>query len=654
MQISSHDLNKFSVISAADNTSKTAAEELKYYLTKYYGYEPKEVEPFVIRIGCPQEREIALAENRLVNDDSFAIITGDESLDIFGKTPEGTIYGVYHFLNLLGIDWLTPDQEYFYGKQNINFKETLFYNFSSQIRIDFTHGMKDAKFRTRQRIKYTFGEINAHKKFADVRGVEYAFGDGWFGHTFEILLPYEKYFQTHPEYFSFADGYYGEKYASQRCLSNPDVFRIILNGVLEYLEKHPKCNIFSVSQNDSYADYENNYCTCEKCKAFIEQEGVAGVYIDFINRIAAEVEKRFPNVLIHTFAYQFTRTPPKTIKPRKNVLVQICAKKPFNRTLVDTTDSSCIEEKEYFDGWRAITSRLHVWAYWCSFEEYFLPLANFRSLYEDTVYYLRSGVYGIFQQQNYDDFPFEFYELRGYLVAKLFQNPWMSFEEYKSYMRKFIRGYYGEKSGKRIYEYLWLLEDVYAKEDALQVNLADMIKPLINGELIRQANDLWEDAERLADCDVYLSRIQRSRASFDFAELCYLYDRIGKAGESKKIYVEKRKKLIERAFYCKNELVYKESKRIKDLSKFDYATPPFVYRNVTKTIEIPSQGFSTTHFSDENTNSEIRGFSFDFKVKKEKNGLDFIINVQKGGETSCLENILLLTLTKTVTTEEKE
>jgi hypothetical protein len=195
MQINSHDLNKFSIISAEDNTSKAAAEELKYYLTKYYGYEPKEVEPFVIRIGCPQEREIALAENRLVNDDSFAIITGDKSLDIFGKKPEGTLYGVYHFLNLVGIDWLTPDQEYFDGNQNVNFQETIFYNFSAQIRIDFTNGMKDAKFRARQRLKYTFGEINAHKTFADVGGIEYAFGDGWFGHTFEILLPYEKYFK---------------------------------------------------------------------------------------------------------------------------------------------------------------------------------------------------------------------------------------------------------------------------------------------------------------------------------------------------------------------------------------------------------------------------------------------------------------------------
>ena len=37
------------------------------------------------------------------------------------------------------------------------------------------------------------------------------------------------------------------------------------------------------------------------------------------------LEPEFPQVAVDTFAYQYTRRPPKTIRPRPNVIVRLCS-----------------------------------------------------------------------------------------------------------------------------------------------------------------------------------------------------------------------------------------------------------------------------------------------------------------------------------------
>ena len=71
-------------------------------------------------------------------------------------------------------------------------------------------------------------------------------------------------------------------------------------------------SIFSVSQNDTF-----NNCQCEQCKAVDDAEGSpAGSLLKFVNAVAESIEKDHPKIRIDTLAYQYTRKPPKTIRPR--------------------------------------------------------------------------------------------------------------------------------------------------------------------------------------------------------------------------------------------------------------------------------------------------------------------------------------------------
>ena len=79
------------------------------------------------------------------------------------------------------------------------------------------------------------------------------------GHTFTWLVPGEKYFAEHPEYFALLGG---ERTAAGNhlCTSNKDVQRIILQGVQEKFDLG--YDIVSLGQADGYTR-----CECEPCEA---------------------------------------------------------------------------------------------------------------------------------------------------------------------------------------------------------------------------------------------------------------------------------------------------------------------------------------------------------------------------------------------------
>ena len=71
-----------------------------------------------------------------------------------------------------------------------------------------------------------------------------------------------------------------------------------------------------MSQNDN-----TSYCQCDACKKVIAEEGSpSGPIIRFVN----EVAKRFPDKIISTLAYQYSRQAPKITKPADNVQIMLC------------------------------------------------------------------------------------------------------------------------------------------------------------------------------------------------------------------------------------------------------------------------------------------------------------------------------------------
>jgi hypothetical protein len=84
---------------------------------------------------------------------------------------------------------------------------------------------------------------------------------GMYVHTFQKLIPAEKYFEPHAEYFALKNGV---RIKDQLCLSNPAVLQLCIDSLQAQIKRKPTAKYWSVSQNDNFG-----FCECASKKATV-------------------------------------------------------------------------------------------------------------------------------------------------------------------------------------------------------------------------------------------------------------------------------------------------------------------------------------------------------------------------------------------------
>lgn len=338
-----------------------------------------------------------------------------------------------------------------------------------------------------------------------------------FHHSFYDILPPDIYFDEHPEYYSLVDGV-RLKQNGQLCLTNEDAVNEAIKRVKEWIRSRPDCKVFSVAQND----WSNN-CTCPKCRETDEKEGSpSGSIIYFVNRIAEEIEKEYPDVLIHTFAYQYSRKAPKFIRPRDNVIVRLCNiecswDENLREKKANSPESYTAEFVGNITDWGKISKHLYIWDYACNFSYYILPFPNYYILADNLRYYKECGVSGILEQGNFSyGAATGLAELEAYLCARLM---WNTDLDVKELIMEFTDGVYG-RSADYIRQYIELLcSEVKGK------GLSLYYKPdtdFISEALINKADELFKKASNAAETAEIKERIEREYLSVRFLKTCWM------------------------------------------------------------------------------------------------------------------------------------
>jgi alpha-L-fucosidase len=328
---------------------------------------------------------------------------------------------------------------------------------------------------------------------------------GLFVHTFRTLVPPEKYFDAHPEYFSLLKEHRTPD--CQLCLTNPDVFRIVVAELRARMRENPKARFWSVSQNDTYCP-----CECAACQAIDSAEGSpAGSILSFVNRVADE----FPDKVISTLAYQYSRPAPRHIKPRPNVNIMLCSIEcDRSRPLADDPRSASFVKD--VEDWSALTHNILLWDYVVQFRNLVSPFPNVRVLQPNIQFFVRKGITSIFEQ-GFGDMHGEFAELRIYLIAKLLWNPYVDVD---SVMNDFLRGYYGG-AAPYIRRYIDTMHGALAASGE-DLSIYGYPWPSKNGYLapamMETYDSLFDQAEgAVRNEPEYLFRVQTARLPLQFA-----------------------------------------------------------------------------------------------------------------------------------------
>jgi hypothetical protein len=549
VSICGNDISKYAIVLPENETPTelTAAEELRSHILEAAGVSlpvARGTEEYGILIGN------AVSFDRSgIKYDGYVIATDDKNLYLYGAIDRGTLYAVYRFLEkhigfrkyepgvgrLLPGDVSVPAGLWDASNPVFEWRTT---NWASHTR--------DMAFAAWEAINPAeFPEVERYG------GAPKSIG---FCHTMESLCDPKLYFNEHPEYYSLYDGVripagnYFDRPCGQLCLTNPDVLKIVIENVKRKLAENPGARIVEVSQNDN-----DRYCHCEKCAAVDAEEGSpSGLMLRFVNAVADAVAEEYPDVLIRTFAYQYTRKPPKLTRPRKNVIIRYCTIEAcFRHPLAD---GACERNAGRFAAelaeWSKICDKMSVWDYTRNFSCYLAPFPNFKVLRENARLFAENKVLHLFEQDTEDrSYTGDLGSLKAYLLARLMWNPYMSEQEYQAHIDDFLEGYYGP-GWKNIREYMRLLHDstrdrhigCFERMDrgflgsdplsekyepaAYQAIAEDSYLSEFIENHIDEAKRLWSGAEAMASNEAERERVHRSGLSVAYLDLfCRKYER---------------------------------------------------------------------------------------------------------------------------------
>lgn len=421
----------YSIVTTVDasESEQTAAKELQAMLREISGatlpivnYPVKKsiVIGWMAQTGVPRPA---------ATDDSYTYKTADGNLYIYGGSERGTMFGVFSFLeHELDVHWytssftkITKQRQYqlgnlFHHEEPVIRQRLDFYYDALRHHEWAAHNLLNTQYRLKET---PYGKMSSY----------------WGMHTFHTLMPPSVYFKEHPEYYSVHKGQRSDK--AQLCLSNKQMRHELTKNLLDVITKNPGYWCYDVSQND------NSWpCECAACQKLVQKYGGhSGAILWFVNQVANEVKKTYPDIFIGTFAYRYTRQAPKSeIRPADNVVIRLC---DIECCMAHPLES-CPQNQSFLtdmNDWRNIAKNIYIWDYTTGFLNYLLPFPNFDVLAANFRYFSHSNVIGILEEGAHDAPWNEFSELKQWLIAKLMWNPNQNVD---SLATLFINDYYGE------------------------------------------------------------------------------------------------------------------------------------------------------------------------------------------------------------------
>ncbi len=483
----------FSLCVSAEESpvTRAAADTLRRYLHAVCGallpvteaYDPA-ARQVVFEVGSSRDPELNVAG---LGHDGFRIKTVEESVYLSANSDYGIQNAVYTFLETyLGCRKYSPEVTVVPRRPSIVL-----------LPIDDTQ-VPPITFRMQgfhEPAYDAWHKLNTNEEF------------GLFVHTFRKLVPPERYFAEHPEYFSLLKG--RRTPDGQLCLTHPDVYRIVVEDLRARMREKPRATFWSVSQNDTYVP-----CECPACRALDDAEGSpSGSLLAFVNRVA----DAFPDRRISTLAYQYSRSAPRHLRPRPNVNIMLCSIE-CNRSRPIVDDPQSADFVRDVENWGRITDDILLWDYVIQFRNLVSPFPNLRVLQPNLQFFVQNGITSVFEQ-GLGELHGEFAELRGYLIAKLLWNPNADVD---SLLTDFLTGFYGDAAP-------FLRRYIDTMHDALEasgepLDIYGYPWPSPNGYLasarMEEYRRCFDSAEAAVAADAeLLARVQTARLPIQFAEL---------------------------------------------------------------------------------------------------------------------------------------
>ena len=309
-----------------------------------------------VHVGRTSVVEALLGEELAqLDQDGYLLRAQNGDLLIAGATPWATRFAAYGFLeDHCGVRWYLPGE---IGTVIPRHAELAFANLNDR---------QEPVFLMRQ-----FSGVLAEGKNEIGRANNLAWQDYnrlrgryRFHHNLYRLLDPTVYGAEHPEWFPFIDGQrrpprVNSSSGWQPCMTAEGGIRRIADNIIETFDNDPELNSVSIAPNDG-----GGYCNCPDCLALSENVGTpfenrSRVFWPFANRIAELVAEKYPDKIIGTLAYSYSRFPYEGLTLHPNIM-------PFyvGTSAVYRDEAQRREREEHIAEWGRVASRLGIYEWY--------------------------------------------------------------------------------------------------------------------------------------------------------------------------------------------------------------------------------------------------------------------------------------------------
>jgi len=368
-----------------------------------------------------------------VTPGGYAIKCAADGIAIAGPDSAATLFGVYAFLEKLGMRFYAPRIQDATAPQSLGSEIT---PFSLAERPVFAY--RAGRHWPWRQMFYLVGEgkKGLNPELFDEKKTG---SDLWVDHSAGYLVPKLLFYDQHPEYYAMLkDGKRVAKkdfsdHRTPLCLSNPDVTKIATERALAWVKLEPDKRFFPITYGDT-----GTWCQCPECLKLDPEPGqYATRLLSWVNPVAKALGEEFPDRIIFTFAYGGSDVAPPRLRPEKNVWVigsTGCGNVPFWDHAVARAAPELERNLAKIRGWLAIVPQGYLVCEYLA-DTYQPALVDTTASRLRT--YAKLGLRGIWTTYGR---PKSFTVVWEYLFARLMWNPE---QDPHAIAEEFIAHYYG-------------------------------------------------------------------------------------------------------------------------------------------------------------------------------------------------------------------
>ncbi|MHB1456301.1 MAG: DUF4838 domain-containing protein [Armatimonadota bacterium] len=372
-------------------------------------------------------------ESKFKCDGSVVVVETNRIL-LAGETSISSYFAMTRLAEMAGCRWYMPGKlgEVIPAKSSLTFKEGIYPEVPFMWQR--THSMNGYESDEGRK---SFAEWMLHNRQGGT-GIST-------GHAWGSVLPPEKYFKEHPDWFAQAGD--GKRYPWGINFSSEEVIQEFIRNTKKMLDASPGVTTFSLSQDDGYP-----FCICSDCMKLysglpdpirpLSSPHVTDGLINFCNRVISEVEKAYPGIRYGVLAYINSFKPPVREKPLPSLIPQLAPMFYSSYHPIDSPHSESMRAMaKYIDDWSKLSPVWSYYGYGMNFMDCMLPYTREVQTRHDWPYMADRGLKYVHMDSSLgwqNLLPYY------YLLARLNIDPYADSEAIVS---EFYRDFFGPAAG---------------------------------------------------------------------------------------------------------------------------------------------------------------------------------------------------------------